>query len=109
MDWYPKRIKCPKCGKFAKFSRIAEGVPEYDCKCGEVIRWIMGKKFRKIPLPIKARYGNYYAVFGREPIPTFWRNTRYEQQHMVSDRMESDLHTEDQAVQAVCRWKADNG
>jgi len=75
MEWYPKRIKCPKCGKYAQFSRLVEGIPEYKCRCGEVIRWIMGKKFRKIPLPIKAKYGNYYAVFKREPIPPFWRGT----------------------------------
>ena len=73
--WYPKRIKCPKCGRYIQFSRIVEGVPEYRCKRCGAIRWIMGKKFMKVPLPFKATYGKYYAWFRKEPLSPFWRST----------------------------------
>ena len=73
-QWHPKRIKCPGCGKYAEFKGYYNGIPEYYCKrCNEVIRWIGGKKFRKVPLPMKVTYDKHWATFEKKEIPPFWR------------------------------------
>lgn len=77
MSWYPKWITCPKCRKRAKFVRFneKEQVVEYRCSTHGIIRWINGKKFLKLPLPLKAVYNGYWTVFNKERLPPFWLNT----------------------------------
>ena len=72
--WFPKWIRCPKCGKRCEFKGISNDLPEYYCKAHGVIRWIQGKKFLKLPLPFIARSGSYYARFDKEQLPPFWRS-----------------------------------
>jgi len=73
MEWFPKRVRCPNCGRFAEIVRIVDYMPEYKCRCGEVIKWIEGKKLRRLTLPLKVKYNEYHAVFYRK-IPNFWQS-----------------------------------
>ena len=75
-QWHPKKIKCPMCKKYADFKDYFNGIPQYYCKhCKEVIRWIDGVKLMRVPLPLKVKHGNYYAVFEKKRLPTFWLYT----------------------------------
>jgi len=75
-SWHPSRIKCRFCGKFCEFvGYSSDGLPEFHCKRHGTIRWIAGKKFYRVPLPLIAKYGQFRARFDRERIPAFWANT----------------------------------
>jgi len=70
------RVKCRFCGRYCSFSGYSgDGLPEYICEEHGKIRWIAGRKYYRVPLPLVARYGKFSAIFDKERIPPFWANT----------------------------------